>query len=237
MSDDLPPLNLDGERFADLDGLLLLLTLCREAQDAAHLDRAERLQSALHRAASSFAERHGYRDEVLDTWKLLLGARMVAWHPHLEPTETELKHAETDLAEEQHLFLDPRIPVKPRHCKTGTRSERRWRRRVWVRACCLHLERGWRNPAFEYRDACPAYEWLIAQREQIRQHKAAAMDRLMLGDEKAWLDDLPPLTMPAALHARRRRPSMTDEEEWVFADTSLYDVIPVVPIPPSSPDR
>src|SRR3546814_1147707 len=51
-----PPLNLTAERFATLDGLLLLLVLHREAQDAAHLDRADGLKFALRQAAKLFAD-------------------------------------------------------------------------------------------------------------------------------------------------------------------------------------
>lgn len=230
-SSNLPPLNLDEERFANLDGLLLLLILSREAQDAAHLDRAERLQGALRRAATLFAKKHSYRDEVEDTWKLLTGARMVAWHPHLEPTEAELKDAERDLVEGDRIFfLDPHISAKWRSYKTGTRSHRRWRRQVWARACCLHLERGRRNPAFEYRDASRAYKWLIAHRDEIRQHQALAIDRALKDKPVAELKDLPPLVMPKGLYDSRRRPVLTeDEAHAACADTSLYDIITVVP--------
>lgn len=228
-SSNLPPLNLDEERFANLDGLLLLLILSREAQDAAHLDRAERLQGALHRSASHFAKTHNYRDEVNDTWRLLTGARMVAWHPHLDPTEAELKDAERDLVEGERIFLDPRIPVKSRIYKSGTRSDRRWRRQVWMHACCLHLERGRRSPSFEYRDASRAYEWLVVHRDAIRQHQAQAMDRIIMDEPETGLKKLPPLVMPKSLYASRRRPTLTEEEGQVYGDTSPYDIIPVVP--------
>lgn len=225
-----PPLNLDEKRFADLDGLLLLLILCREAQDAAHMDRAERLQGALYRSAKLFAEKHNYRGEVEDTWKWLTGARMVAWHPHLEPTEAELKNAEKDLVEGERIFVVTPPPITRRRYKVGTRSDRRWRRQVWARACCLHLERGWRNPAFQYRDANRAYKWLIAHRDEIRQHQANAIDRALMDKPAAELKDLPPLVMPKALYDSRRRPVLTQEEaQAARADTSLYDLIAVIP--------
>src|SRR3546814_2297843 len=63
-----PPLNLTAERFATLDGLLLLLVLHREAQDAAHLDRADGLTFALRQAAKLFADQFNYHDEARDTW-------------------------------------------------------------------------------------------------------------------------------------------------------------------------
>lgn len=230
-SNSLPPLNLDEERFANLDGLLLLLILCREAQDAAHLDRAERLQGALYRAATLFAEKHNYRDEVADTWKWLTGARMIAWHPHLEPTETELKTAEDDLVEGDRIF-GPRIPMKRQRYKTGARSDRRWRRQVWARACCLHLDRGRRNPAFKYRDTNRAYEWLVAHRDEIRQHQARAMELILMDEPEGPTKSLPPLVMPKSLYNSRRRPFLTGEDGEVYGDTSPYDVIPVVPESP-----
>jgi len=229
-----PPLNLDAKRFATLDGLLLLIMLCREAQDTGHLERDDRLQRALHRAALLFAKLHCYRDEVLDTWEMLIGSRMVAWHPGIEPTQRELKDAESELMAGEPSFLSPHLAPKTRRPKIGTRSERRWRRRVWVRACCLHLKRGWRNPPFEYCDACPTFHWLTANRMAIREHKSRAIDWLVMGEETVKPDDLPSLTMPEALYDSRRRPSPTEEEERVFGDKLLYDVIPVVKVRPSS---
>ncbi|HEX7323797.1 MAG TPA: hypothetical protein VF292_00395 [Rhodanobacteraceae bacterium] len=226
----LPPLNLDEKRFADLDGLLLLLVLCREAQDAAHLDRVERLQGALHRAASLFAKQHNYRDEVDDTWKVLIGARMVAWHPHLAPTETELLEAKRDFVEPDPIFPSLRTLPRRRLHKAGTRSARRLRRQIWVRACRLHLERGSRNPAFEYRDATAAYEWLITHRDQIRQRQILAINRVLGDRPYAELERLPPLVMPKGLYDSRRPPVLTEEEaQGAYADASFYTIIPVVP--------
>lgn len=225
---NLPPLNLDEKRFANLDGLLLLLILRREAQDAAHEDRAERLKGALHRAARLFAKKHNYRDEVADTWTWLTGARMIAWHPRLEPTEAELRAAEADLAEGDNIF-GPRVPKKRQRNKIGTRSDRRWRRQVWARACCLHLDRGWRNPAFKYRDANRAYAWLVEHRDEIQRHEAQAIDRAFMHKPEAVLEELPPLVMPKSLYNSRRDPSLTGELREDCDGPSLYDAIPVVP--------
>jgi len=224
---NLPSLNLDEKRFANLDGLLLLLLLSREAQDAAHSERAERLQGALHRSAKLFAKKHNYRDEAADTWDLLTGTRMVAWRPHLEPTKAELENAERDLAQGERIFLN--LPVKRRPCKSKTRSDRRWRRQVWARACCLHLERGWRNPAFEYCDTNRTYEWLIAHRDEIRQHQAHAIDRALVDKPAAELKSPPPLVMPKGLYDSRRRPVLTQEEAQAACSDTYYDLIPVVP--------
>lgn len=50
---------------------------------------------------------------------------MLAWYPHLDSAEAELKDAERDLVEGECVFLDPRIPVKSRIYQSGTRSDRR----------------------------------------------------------------------------------------------------------------
>lgn len=228
------PLNLDAKRFATLDGLLLLIMLCREAQDAGHPDRDARLQTGLHRAALLFAKQHNYYDEVLDTWEMLIGSRMIAWHPSIEPTQGELKDAESELMAGESNFLSPHVAPKMQRLKAGTRSDRRLRRRIWVRACCLHLKRGLRNPPFEYRDACPTFQWLTANRMAIREHKARAIEWLVMGEETAGRDVVPPLTMPEALYDSRRRPLPTEEEERVFGDKLLYDVIPVTTVRSSS---
>jgi len=68
----------------------------------------------------------------------------------------------------------------------------------------------------------------------IREHKSRAIDWLVMGEETVKPDDLPSLTMPEALYDSRRRPSPTEEEERVFGDKLLYDVIPVVKVRPSS---
>src|SRR3546814_11773430 len=59
-----PPLNLTAARFATLDGLLLLLVLHREAQDAAQLERADGLKFALRQAAKVLACQFNYHEEA-----------------------------------------------------------------------------------------------------------------------------------------------------------------------------
>lgn len=225
-----PPLDLHQDRFATLDGLLLLLLLYREAQDAAHTHRATRLKDALYQAAMEFARLHRYDGEILDTWRFLVESRMVAWDPRMQPTSVELGHAYTELRADYMDVIRPRGkrgPIAPEKLKPGTRSERRWRRRVWVRACCMYFDRVWRQPNFDYRDACPVFEWVTAHRALIGAHRARAIDVLMDCDDGSS-PQLPPLEMQEALHARRRRPGMSEKEWEVFGDTSIYDVIPVV---------
>lgn len=225
-----PPLDLDSDRFASLDGLLLLLLLYREAQDAAHLDRARRLKVALHQAALGFAGIYQYRGEVLDTWRLLIESRMVAWDPHPNPRALELGKAQAELrGEHADVARSPRRrgPIAPDRLKPNTRSERRWRRRVWVRACCLYFDRVWQQPNFDYRDACPLFGWVVAHRTLINAQRARAIDVLMECDDGPTLI-LDPLIMPAFLYERRQRPLMSEAEWTVFGTRSIYDVIPVV---------
>src|SRR3546814_15175425 len=58
-----PPLNLTAERFATLDGLLLLLVVHREEQDEAHLDRVDGLQVAFSQGARLLADQLTQHDE------------------------------------------------------------------------------------------------------------------------------------------------------------------------------
>jgi hypothetical protein len=224
-----PPLNLQAGRFVSLDGLLLLLLLYREAQDAAHTDRSERMGAALYQAASEWARLHQYRGEVLDTWELLVESRMVAWAPRFQPSTEALRRAYENLLSEQALTgasKGSRRSLLPEQLKPGTRSERRWRRRAWIRACCRRYER-LGNANFEYRDTSPMFEWVVANRASIGAHRSRAIDVLM-DDDEGPVAELAPLTMPEELYKQRRRPPMT-EDEWVaFGDRSIYDVIPVV---------
>jgi hypothetical protein len=224
-----PPLNLQASRFVSLDGLLLLLLLYREAQDAAHTDRAERLEATLYQAASEWARLHRYRGEALDTWEFLTESRMVAWTPRFQPSTEALQLACQDLLSEQALAGESKRSRKsllPEQLKPGTRSERRWRRRAWIRACCRRYNRLGQNANYEYRDTSPVFEWVVANRASIAAHRSRAIDVLM--DDEGPIAELAPLAMPEDLYRHRRRPLMT-EEEWVaFGDRSVYDVIPVV---------
>lgn len=218
-----PPLDLDADRFATLDGLLLLLLLYREAQDAAHLHCAERLNLALQQSAETFATRFQYHNEIWDTWRLLIAARMVAWRPDLRPTLDALKSAAALLRQEDGV-PECREPISSQKPKPHTRSDRRWRRRVWVRACNICLCRSDYATDFDYRDDSALFQWLTAHREAISRHRLRAVNLLMTGEDGS---DIPPLCMPEALYASRQRPQMTDDERDEFGDTSIYDLIPV----------
>lgn len=229
---DPAPLDLHVDRFATLDGLLLLLLLYREAQDAAHTERASLLKEALHSTALEFCCIYRYQGEVLDTWRLLIESRMVAWDPHVEPSAKMLHQTQAKLRAELDAGKPrgARGPAAPETLTPGTRSERRWRRRVWVRACCLHFDRVWQQPNFDYRDASPIFEWLIANRALIDAHRARAIDVLLERDDLPY-PTLAPLVMPNELYRQRQHAGMSDAEWTAFGTTSIYDVIPVVSEP------
>lgn len=223
------PLNLQADRFSSLDGLLLLLLLYREAQDAAHTDWAERLRAALYRTATEWADLHRYRGEILDTWKFLIASRMVTWAPRLQPSAEALRRAYEDLLSEHALMGASNVHKRlllPEQLKPGTRSERRWRRRAWVRACCRRYDR-LAVEEFGYCDTSPVLEWLIANRAAIGAHRSHAIDVLMDYDSGP-IAPLAPLAMPEELYKQRRRPPMLEDECIVFGDRSIYDVVPIV---------
>ncbi len=226
-----PPLDLQVDRFASLDGLLLLLLLYRDAQDAAHTHLADRLRNALLGAASRVGDLYLSCREAMDTWQLLIESRMVAWSPRVQPNADDLGRAESELRSEQDEAIKPRGtrgPVAPEKLKLNTRCERRWRRRVWVRACCLHLIQ--REPAeadFDYQTASPLFEWLIANRSLIKAHQAHAID-LLLDCNDGPSPALEPLIMPKDIYERRHRPVVSEEQWEIFGHRSIYDVIPIV---------
>lgn len=223
-----PPLDLSANRFATLDGLLLLLVLLREAQDAAHLDRARGLKFALREAAKLFSDQFTYHDEARDTWELMISSRMVEWHPKVEPTADAWARAERQFHQGGAHYLSSPEHAGPLGQKARTRTERRWRRRIWVRACCLHLKEGRGTPSFDYRDSSPLFEWLVKHRELINQHRSWAIDWLLLGEGDAGPNEFTPLMIPEELYFRRRRPSMTEREWQVLGEISSYDLIPVI---------
>lgn len=228
-SDRTPALDLQPSRFMSLDGLLLLLLLYREAQDAGHRLQAEKFRSALYSLGFEWARHYRYEGETLDTWRFLLESRMVEWMPRFHPGRAAIERAEEELLCEHDRLArlsktKPRTP--PGLLKKG-RGERRWRRKLLMHACCLHYDGVLSNPNFEYRDATSMYEWLTAHRTKIAQHRSHAIDVLM-EFECAPEPKLDPLVMPAALYAQRRRPPMSESEWVVFGDTSIFDVIPVV---------
>ncbi len=220
----IPP---DATRFATLDGMLLLLLIYREAQDLSRFDDVKALALLLQSAAHEFSDHHGYAGEMQDTWRHLIATRMLAWHPDFEPSSACLSAAETKLRaefSEQPRKQGRRGPKAPESLVSG-RSERRWRRMVWARACTLNDRRS--SNLFTYAVATPALEWLATNRSAIAQHEQRAA--AVLADQEPVPDQsLPPIIMPKKLFKVRRRPNEFEDDWLVEGDRSIYDLIPVI---------
>lgn len=217
----------DATRFATLDGILLLLMIYREAQDLSRFDDVRTLALLLRSAAHEFSDRHGYAGEVLDTWRHLIATRMLAWQPDFEPASTCLSAAHTKLRAEfaeQPRKQGRRGPKAPESLVPG-RSERRWRRMVWARACTL--SDGQSSNVFTYAVATPALEWLTKNRSVISQHEQRAV-AILAENEPISNQSLPPIIMPKKLFKARRRPDEFEDDWLVEGDRSIYDLIPVI---------
>src|SRR3546814_3056046 len=86
-------------------------------------------------------------------------------------------------------YRSSRERAGPPGLNARTRSERRWRRRLWVRACCLYLAWGRGTQSFNYRDSSPLFEWLVRHREMINQHRTWAIEWWLLGEDEAGPND------------------------------------------------
>ncbi|MBS0217670.1 MAG: hypothetical protein JSR63_05760 [Proteobacteria bacterium] len=224
-----PEINLRPERFATLNGMLLLLLLLREAQDATYTSSAARFIACLRSAATEYSLIRGYSGENLDTWKVLVESRMATWRPHINPTLDQLKVAEGSINYEmRRLKRQGRKPVAPSSLAPGSRSERRLRRRVWIRACCLHLADD-RRPSFDYRDASLVYQWLDENETSISLHMTRAIELLVTGEVEKEPLNLLPLTMPEELYTLRKRKIPSEQERHVFGNELPFDVIPIEP--------
>lgn len=214
-----------------LDGLQLLLLLYREAQDFAQHRRAQRIASALGSAADAFAKAHRYSGEAYDTWHLLVQTRMLRWHPGFQPTAKALQQATSELLYERRTATKrkgKRGTADPTTYVRGRRTERRWRRQIWARACRLSFQKP--EPHLYVSPALG--DWLVKHRALIEAHTDRAVDLLMDGDPAEFLDHgrtspLPSLVMPGSLYRRRKRPKMDDETWRHFGDHLPFDVIPV----------
>lgn len=226
--DSASPLDLQASRFMSLDGLLLLLLLYREAQDVGHRCRAARLKAVLYTLGTVWASHYRYQSEAADTWRFLLETRIVEWAPRFHPAQADIARAEAELLQELgHLSQSAKTkPYKPPGELKKGRGERRWRRRVMMRACCVHYDDALRNPNFDYRNTTPLYEWITAHRSKIARHRAHAIDVLMEW-EGGTTGQLEPLLMPADLYAQRRRPAISEADRVVFGEQSIFDIIPV----------
>lgn len=239
-----PPSDIyfEKERFADLDGLLALTLLHRDTVDGMRADQTQwlpYLRSLLSGAAKHFAKEQGFQGEALDTWRLLVETRMLAWRPEITPAAGDMQLAHQQLLEERHGrrrsvgSIDSGAPEKRRQ----GRAERRWRRQVAVRASLIAVCAD-RRPAAISEPKLVRQTllrlWLIEHREAIERHLVRAQDLAI--DGTTDLPEEPPLRMPADLAHSRQRPTQ-DIERWnLYGNKAPYDFIAVEIEPRSSSD-
>lgn len=225
-----------------LDALQLLLLLYREAQDLAQTWQAKTLGGFLQDAALLFAQSNGYSGEQLDTWHYLIHTRMLRWHPKFQPSVANLKRAGEDLLKEWHA--KPKRsggrgrPQSSPDSYTQGRAERRWRRKIWARACRLSFEHERdeseaSGPPEYFYTSDTTGGWLIANRALIEAHCDYAVNILFDGDASNLFGSevapemLPPLIMPESLYRLRARPRIDEASRRHFGELLPYDVIPV----------
>ncbi|MBS0212561.1 MAG: hypothetical protein JSR26_05185 [Proteobacteria bacterium] len=226
---------LSPARYASLDGLRVLLLLYRQAQDAVFPLVCASLKKTLEEAARLFAKAHGYHGEQNETWELLIASRMVAWRPEVIPSPAQVSQARASLlAEWEQARPGHRKPADPRTLKKNSRSERRWRRRIHVRACLLHVSDSdsYFAPLHRYRNACELYEWLKEHRLEISSHLQEAVYELIQDEASEDAAALSPLEMPESLYGRRRRKQPHQAEIDLFGDRLPFDLIRVIPVEP-----
>lgn len=214
------------EKFATLDGLLLLLTLYRQAQDLLQHEIAASLGEAMREAALTMSADLGYTEELIDTWRYLLYSRMLSWNPRAGPSDDGLRSAR------EKLLGEVRAQPRPRRGKRGAidpeslsqgRSERRWRRRVWIRAASDATSSTFSSNFFS---DMPVYKWIAENRELIQAHVGRAIE-LLVTDEEPVGCQLRPLSMPLDIFHARKRPVPTEENIRIYGSRLPYDVIPV----------
>ena len=233
----------DTAKRATLDALQLLLMLYREAQDMAWDWQVKALRAELNEAAFLFADAHGYSGEQFDTWHYLIQTRMLRWDPSFQPKKVDLEQAKEILLDEWHATprgkgVRGRPALSPDSYTRG-RAERRWRRKIWARACRLSLERESNaatstHPFDCYCTNSAMGDWLMDHRDLIAAHFDCAVNFLMNSDgsgtsmSEVGRGQPPPLVMPASLYCLRERPSMNGEIWRHFGEKGIpYDVIPI----------
>lgn len=223
---------VEMEKLATLDGLLLLLLLYRRFLDRAQSRFAEELRQTISMASGIFEE--VFRDEALDTWRLVLNTHFLSWMPDFRPSETALKKAVEIVWErfEATRFTGPgRAPLHPKNATSG-KIERRWRRRTLVIASALDG-----RPSTElagFRALTPFNEWLITNRHLIDSHLYTAIEKIMLesgadpaGDDQASTE-LPPLEIPTDDQHRISRPASDPWYDYTIGDLP-FDRISIRP--------
>jgi len=225
-------LHLDGKRFATLDGILILLGLLREAQNQNHLSRIRSLRETLLVATSMFAKAQRYHREALDTWEYLVRTRIITWNPTFQPRGEDLAKAKHQLLELYANSEKPegkRGPASPERLTRG-RSERRFRRQVWMLAASSAIVIKHELVDRRYQNADPVFGWIVANRELISAHMSRAYTLLVMDEHEFDQEPLPPLAMPRTLFNLRQRPENTNDwhKQQAYGGRLMFDFIPVI---------
>ena len=236
---DVFPLDLIVERFSSLDGLLAIVIAYRGFVDENNC-HADLLREAIAQIGRRIANALGLEGEWRHTWDVLIMTRMQAWMPNFKPSTQDQKLAEKELSDQRERERRNANKADRRQVTQHVkgRAERRWRRKVLIRACNLALLRKGSDgfwPAHVIREKSELWEWLSENREKIASHIARAVDELMEDQSTLQNHDpaVDPLVMPEKLYQRRWRPTNSHEVWLIFGDTTPFDLIPVAS--PSKP--
>lgn len=186
--DDFPefrpmPLPMDSktlEPLATLDGLLVLLLLFRRSLDASNMGLASQLLPPLEEVCRIFG--YQWHGEAGDTWRYVVRTRILAWRPDLEPTPEALQTAQATLLKEFEATSSQghgRRPLAPNMSARG-KVERRWRRRVLMRAGTLSDVHAKDYVGFQARSKFNG--WLVDSPQVIDASLARAAHLLYVGE-------------------------------------------------------
>lgn len=234
-SETIPWPGLHHASFTNLDGLLLLVMLMKEAEDEGALGYVQTIRDAIREARKSMGdELFGWHSEARDTWSFIAETRLATWTPSRGPSQEDKMKAWKKLDADFEQRSTVGRAISPSKLTRG-RSERRWRRRAWACAAVESLRNASGEapayPKYFYGSCKPHLAWLVANRDAISVHVMRAITKLVVDEEEAVLlhgPALKPLTMPKALMDMRSRPgSYCEHEAFVFGDAIPYDVIEV----------
>lgn len=208
----LAPLKNQLEELSTLDGVYLLVALHRLVVDTspAATEYAARLSELLFDAAMGVSERYQYGREQHDTWRLLIETRLRRWIPAVRVTEDEL----SDTLATLNLFFDPTERNAPGRPKLGPlqvgrgRAERRWRRYAHVVAALKRLDA--HEFPWMFAACTDGTRWIEQNSERIHQHIRQSICKGHDSSELREREELPLISMPAAVHELRRSLSTPD---------------------------
>ncbi|WP_284319743.1 hypothetical protein [Dyella acidisoli] len=187
-----------AESLATLDGILALVLLLRRSLDVGNTKFAHQIYRVLEKACYTFGAR--WRGEAADTWNYVVRTRALAWIPDFEPSAKAWESARTlVLLESKEAKREGRgRPSRSADQVTSGKVERRWRRRILMKACALTDSKIW-HVGFQERTRFN--EWLTGNRRLIEAHLnwAAYLEYVGGGEDpdyEAQFAKLPSLEIP-----------------------------------------